>query len=522
MATRALPPQLGGLESICRRYRKAVARRDAWAYLYREAYDFSVPNRQTFDTVSEGAERGAELFDSTAETSVQEFASRLQATICPPWREWSTLAPGPGLAKPERDDPKIAAFLKEQTAVFHGFINHSNFAQKSHESFIDLAVGMGALRCDLNESFDGLQFDSIPISRLAIEESPFGMVETTFEDKRLSVRSLQRLYRGELQLPAEWTRKGQEEAEKCFVQAVIYEPKAKAYHLVIFSETPRALLYYAALGSTNPVLVFRWSVVPGEISGRGPVLSALPDIRTLNKVMEFVLRGAALTLSPPLTGVADGTLNPYTAMIAPDTVIPVASNDNSNPSLRPLLSEIRPELGQFILEDMRKAVRQKLLADPRRREGPIQSATEVLVEDREFVQQTGAAFGRIQAELIERLVNRVVDLLQRIGRMARLKVDGMEVQLKHTSPLARAQDNEELMALQNGVGLAQVAAGQEAFALAVKVEEIPGYVFRKAGLPADLVRTADEREEKLQQIQQQMAIANAQAAGAQPAPVAAA
>jgi hypothetical protein len=66
------------------------------------------------------------------------------------------------------------------------------------------------------------------------------------------------------------------------------------------------------------------------------------------------------------------------------------------------------------------------------------------------------------------------------------------------------------------------SAGSPAFALAVKVEEIPGYVFRKAGLPADLVRTADEREEKLQQIQQQMAIANAQAAGAQPAPVAAA
>lgn len=496
----ALPRGLGGVEAILRRYKRACERRALWTNLYREAYDYALPHRQSFVEQAEGQERGQELYDSTAETAVLEFASRLQATITPPWRNWSTLTPGWGLSKEGREDAQLQKLLMQHTELFFAYLNHSNFALRSHEAFLDLAVGMGALRFDLDESGDGFQFECIPISRLAIEEGPTGTVETTFEDKRLPVRSIQRMYRGQMELPPDWLRKGQENVEKCFVQGVIYEPKTRTYHLVVFTEQQRKVLYSAELGDTSPDIVFRWTVSPGEVYGRGPVLSALPDIRTLNKVQEYMLRGAALNLAPPLTGVSDSVLNPFAAFIAPDTIIPVASNDQSNPSLRPLLTQIRPDLGQFVLEDMRRAVRQKLLADPRRREGPIQSATEVLVEDREFVQMTGAAFGRIEAELLVKLINRGVSLLQRIGRMDKFRVDGKLVDIRHTSPLARAQDNEELMALERFVGMSRAAAGDEAYMLGVKIEELPAFIGRKTGVPSELIRDEQERNERLAQV----------------------
>lgn len=517
MTEAALPRGLGGLDGILKRYEAAVQRRALWSSLYRECYRYAIPSRQLFLDYAPGQEKENELFDSTAVHGVKEFASRMQSTICPPWRHWSLLEPGPGLPPEMRESGPIKARLEEQTGILFAHLNHSNFTLKSHEAFLDLAIGTGAICCDLNDARDGLAFDCVPIARLAIEESPFGMVETVFEDKKLAIRSIRRLYGGKVVLPDAWSR-DKDHVEKDFVQAVVFEPKAKRYHLILFAKNPKALLYHRDLEDSSPYIVFRWSVVPGEVFGRGPVVDALADIRTLNLVVEYMLRGAALTLAPPLTGVSDGVLNPFTAVIAPDTIIPVGSNETANPSLRPLVTDMRPDLGQFLLEDMRRSVRQKLLADPRRREGPIQSASEVLIEDREFIQQTGANFGRVQAEFVERVIARSVWLLQRIGAMAKIKVDGREIALKHTSPLARAQDTEDLQNLANATSLAAAAAGAEAYQLAVKTDEIPGYIFRKAGIPADLIRTKEERDEAMARIE----TALTQAQGAPPGAAAAA
>lgn len=511
-----LPRDLGGLDGIISRYDAAVARRQMWSSLYRECYRYAIPSRQLFIDYSPGQEKENELFDSTAVDGVLEFASRMQATICPPWRRWSTLEPGPNLPRDVRESDQVLEDLDEQTEILFSHLNYSNFTLKSHEAFIDLAVGTGAICCDLNDARDGLVFDCVPIARLAIEESPYGMVETVFEDKKLSIRSMKRLYGGKLTLPDAWTRE-KEHVEKSFAQGVLFEPKSKTYHLVLFAKEPKALLYHANLEQSSPYIVFRWSVVPGEVFGRGPVVNALADIRTLNLVVEYMLRGAALTLAPPLTGVSDGILNPYTAVIAPDTIIPVGSNETANPSLKPLLAQMRPDLAQFILEDMRQGVRRKLLADPRRREGPIESATEVLVEDREFVQQTGSNFGRIQAEFIERVIARAVYLLQRIGAMAPIKVDGRQVTLKHTSPLARAQDTEDLQNFSNFAALSQQAAGPEMYQLAVKTDEVPAWLAKKGGIPAVLIRSKEERDEKVAQIRTELQNAMPPPAGA-PAP----
>ena len=513
-----LPNGLGGIDSICRRYKAALSKRELWSSLYREAYRYAIPARELFNNYAQGQDKESYLFDSTAVDAVQEFASRIQANIMPAWRQWSKLEPGPGLPKEQRDSEELKRGLQDQTEIFFSYINHSNCVQKTHESFVDLAVGTACLTLDLDSTNDGLQFDCIPIAHLAIEDSPAGVIETVFEDKKTSIRNLKRMYGGKVSLPPGWAGKKEEETAS-WVQSQIFDPKTNRYHLCVFAESPNHVIFHQELGDTGPYIVFRWSVVPGETHGRGPVISALADIRTLNKVVEFTLAGAALALFPPMTGVGDGVLNPYTATIAPNTIIPVASNDQSNPSLKPLITAPRPDLTQMILEDMRTSIRRKLLADNRRQEGPVQSATEIVVQDREFVAQTGANYGRIQAELVEKVIARGIDLLKSIGKMANFKVDGKQVTLKHTSPLARAQDNEELMAYQNFTQMALSTVGPEVFQLSVKTDEIPEWLAQKTGFPAQLVRTADERQEVVQKVTDAAAAAHAQAqASGQPQP----
>jgi hypothetical protein len=498
--TVGLPNLVGDIESVIRRYDRAVARRDLWRGNMQDCYLYAIPDRELFMQQSPGQKRGQYIFDSTAQEAVQEFASRIQSTICPPWRQWSKLMAGPALPKAMRDSDELAVQLEEQTEIFFTYINHSNFVLKSHEAFQDLSVGTGALTCELNEQRNGLVFDAIPPALLAIEEGPTGLVETTFIDRKCPPEHLLRIY-PTAQLPQQFQQSMRDNPMKDIEYQVgcVYEPRLGDYHLIVFAKQHKHVMYTRNYGKTSPCIVFRWSSIAGEDWGRGPVMTALPNIKTLNVVVEYVLRGGALTAMPPYTAVADGVINPYTVRIDPTAVIPVASNDHANPTIRQLEARASPEMSQIILEDMRMAVRRALFSDPRRREGPIQTATEVLIEDREFIQRIGSSFGRLQTEFIERVINRGIDVLQSIGKMAAIRVDGKEVTLKHMSPLARAQDQDELMALRTGFEMA-APLGPEALMLTLKPEMAGEWIFKKAGVPNQILRSDGERAKLMKEL----------------------
>jgi hypothetical protein len=510
-----LPPGVGSIENLIGRYDRAVEKREHFRSLSQDCYRFAVPDRELWDTQTPGQRKGHELFDSTAPIAVHEFASRIQATICPPWRQWSKMVPGPGLPKEFRENDELALYLEEQTDIFFGYINHSNFVLKTHESFQDLAIGTGAITLELNEQRNGFVFDAIPPPHLAIEEGPTGLIETEFMDRRMPPAHLERIYPG-AQLPDKWRRmKTDKPAEPVeFQVGCLYDPKRDEYHLVVFSKAEKTVIYSRNYGESSPVIVFRWNAIPGETWGRGPVMSALPDIKTINKVIEFLLRGAALNLAPAFTVVSDSVVNPYTAVISPNAMIPVMSNDQANPSMRQLTTDVRPDLSALVIDDLRKNIRAHMFSDPRRREGPIESATEVLIEDRDFLQRIGSSFGRIQSEFIERVMNRGVHLLKGIGKMADFRIDGREVTLKHMSPLARAQDQDELIGLQTGIALVKEGFGDEAVHLAVKTEDVGEWVLKRAGVDSSVLRSDVERKEIMRRAAEaaQQRIAQTQAA----------
>src|SRR3546814_13099960 len=47
----------------------------------------------------------------------------------------------------------------------------------------------------------------------------------------------------------------------------------------------------------TPFIAFRWLKAPGETYGRSPVMKALPDIKTANKVVELVLKNASIAVT---------------------------------------------------------------------------------------------------------------------------------------------------------------------------------------------------------------------------------
>lgn len=506
----AFSAPVGTAEELLKRFDRACSRREDWVSHWSDCYRFALPQREVFYDHTKGQRKNLHIYDSTAISAVTEFAARIQANLTPPWRNWSRLAPGPLLPEEYREDKQVAEILDTATETLFGYLHHSNFDLQAHEAFTDLSIGTCCLQFEEGPLGEDLfQFTSIPLVELVLEEGPFGSVQTTWRKRKLPVRVIRQEW-PDADLPAHLERKMTDKPDEPveLVVGTIFEEKSHEYWLVVIEKEAKHLIYTENMGYSNPMIVARWMVVSGEIYGRGPVMNALPDIKTLNKVIELALAKAAMDAFPPLLAMQGGGLNPYTLRLAPNTVIPVQSTDARNPSLAPLQTSGNFDLAMFILDDMRARVKQMLHNDLRApvHEGPVKSATEVAIADRDFIQQIGASFGRLQRELVEPIIQRAVDILIRNGKIdlgqIADRVDGEILTLKHTSPLARAQDTEELLAFQQyQEALATIPVPGFA-ALVQNLHQLPGYLAAKTGFPEKLLKASDQIESELEAMKQ--------------------
>ena len=244
-------------------------------------------------------------------------------------------------------------------------------------------------------------------------------------------------------------------------------------------------------------------------------MQVLPDVKTANKVVEYTLRNAALSISGVYTATDDGVINPYNVRLEPGTILPVGSNDSSNPSLRPLARAGDVNMAVLVLNDLRNNINKALFAEPFGEiDQPVHSATEMALRNQELVQNSGSAFGRMQTEFVEKIIKRTVSILKSTGKIPPFNVDGKEVTIKHTSPLARAQDQDDLVALNQY--LATVAQlGPEILNLAVKTEDMPAWIAKRLGVEQKLIRDEAEKaqiKEQMAQMMQQQAPEMANAA----------
>jgi len=87
------------------------------------------------------------------------------------------------------------------------------------------------------------------------------------------------------------------------------------------------------------------------------------------------------------------------------------------------------------------------------------------------------------------------------------EVDGRDVEVKFTSPLARAQDGEDILNVQQAVQFVLNNAGPDQLKMAFKLEDFGSWVAEKTGMPMELVRDDAEKQRVIE--------AGAQAAMAQ-------
>ena len=462
---------------ILARHATALERRRPLEPLWQACYDHVLP----------GPAAGPALFDATAADGAEQLAASLLAELTPPWSRWFGLAP----ARPTEN--RVAAeALEDAAAVLQGHVDRSNFTVEMHQAFLDLVVaGTGLLLVEeapLGEA-SALRFTAVPMRTAVLEEGPDGRLSTIYRQARLTASQLRARF-PTATLPAGMARDPDDPTPHPVLEAVWPERGTTCY-AAILADPAEPLLLAEGRFAESPAIAFRWLKAPGETYGRGPVMKALPDIRTANKVVELVLKNASIAVTGIWQAEDDGVLNPDTVKLVPGAIIPKAPG---SAGLTPLAAPGNFDVSQLVLQDLRARIRTALLAD---RIAPLQAApmtaTEVLERGAQAARLLGATYGRLQTELLTPLVTRCLAILRRRGEIPPLRLDGRDVALRYESPLARVQGRADaantLLFLQAVGSLGGDAAAQLDAAAATR------WLAKTLGAPAEvLVPTNPIRE----------------------------
>jgi hypothetical protein len=458
-----------------------------------QAYRYAMPGRGAFFSSNPDDEID-DIFDETAIVGTQEFASRLQAGVCPNFTRWAALKAGFDIEEENR--PEVDEDLEAVTEFTFDVINASNFPQESAEAFMDLAVTLGAFEIEKGTVVDPVRFSAIPINELYVLNGPFDRLDQFFRIRRYDHDQFVIKY-PDHSFPKdkliEWAASGKEYNFVDAVQRDWSDRNVERHHrTLICRECDNAIVFqaeYSGAGS-GPIIAFRWGKEAGSVWGRGPLQNAMPAVKTCNLVVQMVLENAQMSISGLYNMDDDGVVNVDTIELVPGTIIPRAPGSRGVEAVQ---AGGNFNVASLVLDEQRANIKRALyndmLGNPNRT--PM-SATEVAERMADLARQIGAAFGRLMSEMIYPTVQRVVFILKDLGMIKLPVVNGREVKVTATSPLARAQDNEDINSVDRLIQMVQRSFGPQFVNIFLKGEDITPYLSDKLGVPARFVRKPAE------------------------------
>lgn len=460
------------------RFRVAKTLRQHWENIWQECSDYTLPYKQS---TYGGLQKNTKLFDGTAGDAVDQLASSLLAQLTPPFSQWIGVAPGPMATDKEKEF--LEPILRDANEILQGHFDRSNFSVEMHQAFLDLVTyGTACLRFDETEpgAMSAFQFCTTPLTNVFFLDSSQGKLETTFCQLQLNREELVSRFPDSIQ----YLTDDKPETKHTVLYAVT--PRQQGGYILSFilnSDNTDPVLLEQLASPTSPFIAFRWQKAAGEMYGRSPLMKALPDIKTANKVVELILKNASIAVTGIWLADDDGILNPANIKLVPGAIIPKAVG---SAGLTPLKMPGNFDISQLVLSDLRQKIKQALLGDYIGSQDKRMTATEVLERQSNLIQMLGATFGRLQGELLTPLAARAIDILKERGEIPDIHVDGRKIVLEYRSPLARAQGQRDVQAT-----LSWIQTAQQYGDAATQFLDVPAtlqFLAKSLGVPSHLMQ----------------------------------
>ena len=259
----------------------------------------------------------------------------------------------------------------------------------------------------------------------------------------------------------------------------------------------------AAKGVT-PWLPLRFNVVDGEDYGRGRIEEYLGDLKSLEGLMQAMVEGSAAAAKVVFLVSPSATVKPSTlakagngAIIqgrAEDVTAVQVDKRADFATVLQMIQGLQQRLSEaFLVMNVRDSERT--------------TAEEIRSTQQELNEQLGGIYGSLTAELLRPYLQRKLFILQRGGQLPRLPKDVVfPTVIAGLEGVGRGQDREALMMFLSTVGQ---SLGPEMLMKFIHPEEAIKRLAASVGIDTlKLIKTMEEQQAELGQMQQQQMIGN--------------
>jgi hypothetical protein len=495
----------------------------------REIFKYVMPYRDPaglsgIETKTEGDTRTDHIFDGTAPAASLRFAGRMQRELTPIFQDFFAIEAGPLVAEGDGKKQLTEAF-QAVGKVANGVLASGSFHMKSHEMFLDLFAGTGAMNITAGDDYDLVRFRTVPISEIALDEGPWGDIWGVDWKRSYRASHLPTVWpKGEFGTDLKRIIQDSPKTPICIHQNTYYDPKERRHCLKVWREGgSEGELIFEEDYRTNPWITPRFFVVPGEPYGRGLAHLGLPFTKTTNKARELALLAAAFAVMGLWMRRNDGVFNPDTARFEPLAMWQVASTGGPlGPTVQRLEVPHNFDVSHFVIEDERQQMKMVMMDDALPPlAGAVRSPTEIVERMQLLNQDIGGVFGRMTLEIVSPLVQRTVDILESKRKLnTNITIDQLLTQLRVIAPIAAAQQAAKVNQVTNWLQLIAMLFGPQAVMMVAKVEELGPEMGRWLGVEERFIRSKTDISEwqkmvaRIMAAQQQPPVP----AGPQPAP----
>ncbi len=490
------------ISQLDKRFKTLQGYRSNWENHWQQLADYMLPRKADITKKRTRGDKRTELiFDGTAIHAVELLSASLHGMLTSPSTPWFSMRyRNPLLQQSDLANEWLEASVDQMYKAFQ----RSNFQQEIHELYYDLVV-FGTAALFVTEDQEGIRFHCRHIAEITISESQDGRVDTVYRHFKMSARAIAQQFPDE-NLPAKIKKDIEEDPykEHDLVHAVFprnesagRRAKNKPIASVYYTQDDRQLLSESGFDEF-PFMVCRFVKDSVSTYGRSPAMTALPDVKMLNKMSETTIKAAQKQIDPPLMVPDDGFMLPIRTTPGSLNFYRTGTRDR----MEPLQIGANNPLGLNMEEQRRNAIRQAFYVDQLLLgQGPTMTATEVLQRNEEKMRLLGPVLGRLQAELLQPLISRSFALLLRAGLLPQPpeELQGQDIDIEYVSPLAKAQKMTDLQSMLRGfetmLQLSQVAPVMDY----LDQDRLVEYVVETTGMPARIIKSAAQVNQERRQ-----------------------
>ena len=454
-------------EILCQRYDALKGERGTFESHWQEISEYIFPRRSDFNVQhAQGDKRQTKIYDGTGTQALELLAAGLHGMATNPASRWFSLKLS---NEALNEEDAIREYLANVEDVMFSEMHAPGSAITTHlhELYLDYgAFGTGVMFIGKTKK-DRLLFQTRFLGECTIDENSEGVVDTVFRKFKMTVRQAFQTFGKKVSKETKDKYEQGKMNEQVEILHAVYPREEADLSKKNTANMPYASCYVELKDKhvlneggfeEFPYAVPRWYKVAGEVYGRSPAMTALPDVKMLQEMMKNTLKAAQKIVDPPLMVPDDG-------MIGPVRTVPGGLNFyRGEYEIKPLVTGGNVPLALDMMQDVRNRILTTFFVDQLQMTGDADmTATEVMQRTEERMRLLGPILGRMESELLGPIINRVFGILSRLGRFTDQpqELDGQDFIVEYVSPIAIAQRSQKV----DRVVAALTVAGQVAAAV---------------------------------------------------------